>query len=451
MTRTLPNLLVVTAVFLAAPLLQAQDCPCKKTTKTISGDWEHVTGGKGLANGVAAACMEGECENCPYCKPASCPSCPNCVAACDSLDTHVNAACRTASFYGEPLAIGSAQQGVAIVIGEQSFDAGPQPEQLANQLMEYLSASDHDPAHMRQVLQMALQTTADTAHQQAMLQNRPNNQPLPAARAQTFSEHEPFALQPQNNRLARLPDAAGNSLPLPVAVRNPSEPVIDSQRKTEMDLRQVQRDQAAIQEMITTIQKDMQRMAENLSQLHVESRINLPQNQNLNTWNSTPAYGNSAPVTSAMNRAVAQDEYVASLQREVALLRQQLQSMPRRSSMSNGMNRVQQADFEQSLRLQPRRSPTMPLTPATTASMTVSYYVGDLMEPPFHSATLRLMQYIKANVSPDSWKSSQMIQITEPSISLTITQSRANHEQIAELLRQVRTGARTYMPESTRR
>ena len=73
------------------------------------------------------------------------------------------------------------------------------------------------------------------------------------------------------------------------------------------------------------------------------------------------------------------------------------------------------------------------------------------MEPPFHSATLRLMQYIKANVSPDSWKSSQMIQITEPSISLTITQSRANHEQIAELLRQVRTGARTYMPESTRR
>ncbi|MCP4885895.1 MAG: hypothetical protein GY904_04700, partial [Planctomycetaceae bacterium] len=206
-----------------------------------------------------------------------------------------------------------------------------------------------------------------------------------------------------------------------------------------MDLRQVQRDQVAIQEMITTIQKDMQRMAENLSQLHVESRINLPQNQNPNTWNSTPAYGNSAPVTSAMNRAVAQDEYIASLQREVALLRQQLQSMPRRSSMSNGMNRVQQADFEQSLRLQPRRSPTMPLTPATTASMTVSYYVGDLMEPPFHSATLRLMQYIKANVSPDSWKSSQMIQITEPSISLTITQSRANHEQIAELLRQVRT------------
>lgn len=304
---------------------------------------------------------------------------------------------------------------------------------------------------MRQVLQMALQSTADTAHQQAMLQNRPNNQPLPAARAQTYSEHEPFALQPQNNRLARLPDAAGNSLPLPVAVRNPSEPVIDSQRKTEMDLRQVQRDQVAIQEMITTIQKDMQRMAENLSQLHVESRINLPQNQNLNTWNSTPAYGNSAPVTSAMNRAAAQDEYVASLQREVALLRQQLQSMPRRSSMSNGMNRVQQADFEQSLRLQPRRSPTMPLTPATTASMTVSYYVGDLMEPPFHSATLRLMQYIKANVSPDSWKNSQMMQITEPSISLTITQSQANHEQIAELLRQIRTGARTYMPESTRR
>ncbi len=448
MTRTLPNLLVVLAVFLAAPLLHAQDCNCQKTAETSSGDWERVDFGAGLAKGVAAACLEGDCENCPYCVPATCPSCPNCVAPCDCLDTHVNAACRTASFNAEPSVGG--QQGAAFFISEQSLNTPFQPEQLAIQLVKYLSASDHDPAHVRQVLQMALQTTADTAHHQAMLQNRPNNQPLPAARAQTFSENKPFALHPQNNRLARLPAAAGNSLPLPEAVRNPSEPVIDSQRKTDMDLRQVQRDQVAIEEMITTIQKDMQRMAENLSQLHVESRINLPQNQRPNTWRSTPAYGHSVPATPAMT-STPQNEYVTSLQREVALLRHQLQSMQGRSSMPHGMNRVQQADFEQTLRLQPRRSPTMPLTPATTASVTVSYYVGDLMEPPFHSATLRLMQYIKANVSPASWTNSQMIQITDPSISLTITQSRANHEHIAELLRQVRTGARSYMTESIRR
>ena len=177
----------------------------------------------------------------------------------------------------------------------------------------------------------------------------------------------------------------------------------------------------------------------------------LDRNSSRNTWRSVANPSFQSQPTSTANTQTSQMEYIELLKREVELLRQQLQQSRNQTNFQTRTNQVQQADFQQTLRLQPRHTPKMALTPAATASVTMSYYVGDLMEPPFHTATLRLMQFIKANVAPDSWSDSHMMQITEPSISLTITQSRANHDQIAELLRQVRIGARSYMARPMRR
>ena len=95
--------------------------------------------------------------------------------------------------------------------------------------------------------------------------------------------------------------------------------------------------------------------------------------------------------------------------------------------------------------LRPERHRAAPLTPtpATPEMVIVSYYVGDVMSPPFANATLQLVQYIKAMVAPTSWDVAS-IQVSEPAISLVITQTRRNHNQIAELLRQIRAGMRTY-------
>ena len=65
------------------------------------------------------------------------------------------------------------------------------------------------------------------------------------------------------------------------------------------------------------------------------------------------------------------------------------------------------------------------------------------MGPPFASATLQLVQYLKSMVAPDSWDEGS-IQIAEPAISLVITQTRENQNQIRFLLRQIRAGVRTY-------
>ncbi|MGI9518475.1 MAG: hypothetical protein ACR2NP_15575, partial [Pirellulaceae bacterium] len=96
--------------------------------------------------------------------------------------------------------------------------------------------------------------------------------------------------------------------------------------------------------------------------------------------------------------------------------------------------------------LNPQRDYGSPLRPSNTPApemVTVSYYVGDLMGPPFASATLHLVQYLKAMVAPDSWDDAS-IQIAEPAISLVITQTRENQNQIRYLLRQIRAGVRNY-------
>jgi hypothetical protein len=67
------------------------------------------------------------------------------------------------------------------------------------------------------------------------------------------------------------------------------------------------------------------------------------------------------------------------------------------------------------------------------------YYVGDLISPPFASATLRLMQYMKSAVAPDSWERAS-IRIVSPSVSLLITQTPENHKQIEQLLDTLRGG-----------
>ena len=446
MTRTLPNLLVVLAVLSAASLLNAQECDCRKLVQTPNGELSYVTGFTPLAPGTLATCLSEDCADCPQCNQTTCPECPSCVEQCVCLNTRVNAACTMNPQFSEQPVNGAHPRlpGSTSFIDDQSRLAAEQRAQMARQIVDYLISQDHDPAHVQEVIQGALESSADSAHRQAMMSLHQNNQPLAAAPSRAFPSDPSNPLVAPERDFARLPAAAGQSLPVPVAQRRPSEPVIDPVRKNEMDFRQVQREQVAMQEMIVTIKKDMQRMAENLSQLHVESRMNGPHTPT-KTWPSTAADVLTQPKTPQ------RDHYVATLEQEITSLRRQIQAMQARSSMKHSGNRVAQADFEQAMRLQPRHSSTMPLTPAETASVTVKYYVGDLMEPPFHTATLRLMQFLKANVDPASWKDSHMIQITEPSISLTITQSRTNHERIADLLQQVRTGSRSYLNETIRR
>lgn len=448
MTRTLPNLLVVLAVLSAASFSNAQECDCRKMVQTPEGGLGYVAGDSELPPGTLAACLAEDCADCPQCNQTTCPECPSSVDQCVCLNTRVNAACTMNPQFSEQAVNGAHPRlpGSTSFIDDQSRFAAEQRAQMARQIVDYLISKNHDPAHVQEVIQRALESSADSAHRQAMMSLNQGNQPLAAAPSRAFPREPSNPLVAPERDFARLPAAAGQSLPVPVSQRRPSEPVIDPVRKNEMDFRQIQREQVAMQEMIITIKKDMQRMAENLSQLHVESRMNAPRTPN-KTWESVPVSGDLFTQTAATQR----DHYVSTLEQEITSLRRQLQNLQTRPSMPSANNGVAQADFEQAMRLQPRRSSTMPLTPAETASVTVKYYVGDLMEPPFHTATLRLMQFLKANVDPASWKDSHMIQITEPSISLTITQSRTNHARIADLLQQVRTGSRSYLNETIRR
>jgi hypothetical protein len=376
-------------------------------------------------------------------------------AAC--LETHVNAACAAAT--GLPAATLAASfarlPGSTSFISEQSSTAASEREELAIQLAEYLASGKHDSVHIRQLVHHALDSAADAAHREAMARL---NRPLAAAPATPLPREENASSWSADKHIVAAPAAAsGNALA--ATPTRPAQPVIDPNRQTAMQLRQLQREQQSMQELMGRMQKDLQRVAEDLSQLHVESRLQhrphsvaavregLPVASS--QWRSTPDPAGS-PFNHTHQESTAQLDYIDLLRQEVDLLQRQLLRMRARESAGLTAPPVEQADFEQSdvpssSRLRPRHAPSMALTPAaSTTPVTVNYYVGDLMQPPFHTATLQLIRFLKANVDPDSWTNSHMMQITEPAISLAITQMRDNHEQIAELLRQIRIGARSY-------
>ncbi len=485
MTRKLSLLLVVVTAASAVSLLQAQD----RQSAAPAADGAPPTNACEFCQAArlsSAASTLGDsadgdlCQNCPSCSQRACPMCPSCSAESTELDPRVNATCQDpdcraaqASAMNNLTAGLTDLPGHTSFIQEQSAQHTSQRDQLARNLAEYLVAGKHDPAHVHQVVRMALESAADAAHRQAM--TYANNQPLAAAPARVLNPEPPAAYYVNNDihHFPNQPATAQRQLQqtLPDDTRSEfqsasasiSEPILDESQQTAMDLRQLQRDQDSMQELIQMMQQDLQRIAEDLSQLHVETRINQQRNAapvaeqqtaGGNTrWPSVqqvddPLQTFTTRIESPERRGstASQVEYIAMLKQEVTALRHQLEQTQRALRNNASVNPIQQADFQQPSRLQPRRTLTMALTPTPERheSITELYYVGDLMQPPFHAATLQLMQFLKSNVDPDSWTDAYMMQITEPSISLVITQTRENHQQIKDLLRQVRSGARSY-------
>ncbi len=462
MTRKLPFLFVVMTAVCAVSLLQAQDCQCP-ASKTISKsasscqscsktDCATTTAATKLIStsdvaAIKAALQEhtscqkqkricSDCEtNCASCSQDQCEVCPSCISDTTSVAPRSSSlvsqsTCASSNCITNPTLPGSTS-----FIQEQSAEAAAERQQLAAELTNYLTSGQHDPQHIQQVLSMALDSTADSAHRIAMTSSSLNT---------------------------------GNPLPpltLPASNSQPAPPVIGEVVDRSMDMRQLRRQQETMQQMMEVFQKDMQRVAEDLSQLQVELRMSNSRSANFSNNQPRPFAQSQNQYTNHSPRATNQrwqsiqnphaiDRYSSSasnqnstemLNRQIAMLKQELRQV--RMQNSN----VAHAGFQQPVQLQPLDRVTTPLAPATTPTITKSYYVGDLMAPPFAGATLKLMQYLKANVAPESWTDSKMMEITEPSISLLITQSPENHQRIAEILRQVRVGVRSYQSGGQRR
>lgn len=455
MTRKLPFLLVVVTAISTVSLLQAQDCQCPGLKSKSCATCQ-----SGVATATKTPQKESEVVKCSLdCEREECTACRAC-----SLVAEVKKAAAEATATMNPETAAMQLPGFTSFIQEQSPETANQREQLAVELTSYLTSNQHDPRHIQRVLHMALNSAADAAHRHAMMGATPNTQPDP-----------PETTYYHGDDVQYFPRGPEFVLEKP---SQPPQPVIKESARTAMDLRHLQREQEVMQNSITLIQQDLQKIAQHLSQLHVESRMNhstqannprpfararnvnqyapqgTPQTNGSIPWQSVQNPYASQPLTAAgmahhqivQQRASQyqptthhQGETVESLKREVHRLQAQLQQMRVQG------NQVRQADFQESIRLEPRKSSNMMLTPAASPQITTVYYVGDLMEPPFAGATLKLMQFIKSNVAPDSWTDSHMMQIAEPSISLVITQTPENHEQVARLIRQIRTGARSYM------
>ncbi len=283
---------------------------------------------------------------------------------------------------------------------------------VARRLTEYLTSKQHDAEHIRTVIGLALDAAADSAHREGM---------------------------------HAVPDALVHS-----PHQQASAPATD-------DLQQLKHEQMRQSEMIVRLQHDIQSLARGMSDMNTRTssfdQFNPQYNQYRQGriyWASQPESLQSTPPgteTREQLRARIRDLENQLYQNRIPRppVQQALLEAPLSTSTGQPNHALQPASYVPGP-LRPERDHARPLRPVPTAApdmVTVSYYVGDLMAPPFASATLQLVQYIKAMVAPHSWDDAT-IQIAEPAISLVITQSRDNHHHIGELLRQIRAGFRTY-------
>ncbi len=290
--------------------------------------------------------------------------------------------------------------GAVSFVSENASELADQRNRLAAELTQYLTSQQRDPDHVREVLQMALETTADEAHR--------------AARTSELTET--------------------------FEVETPVQP----------DVAELHFEMAETRRMIVETQRDLQLMNESLRFLarHLREDETSPVART-----ERPATGNrweSRP-TAEPPRVASELDRIRQLQQEVYRLEQQVRDSQSRSGSVAGRARTEQplasswndqgklrpAAWE-SQPLLPRNRDDRPLRPAGDKIERIwkRYYVGDLITHPVPSSTLRLMQHIKTSIAPDSWPA-ESIQIASPSVSLLILQTPGNHRRIEVMLREM--------------
>ncbi len=369
---------VATTVSTDVPVQQAAatcSSSCPFCTSTTASDAECA---------ASIQCKSGNCYA-QNCNGQPCQSCPTGQSTCT-------------------LEVTGPLPGSVSFVNENAGELTQQRLQLADDLVVYLTSQGHNPEHIRQVLRMALESTADDAHRAAM----------------NMKHSETFRV----------------GLPMSNA------PCCPDQEMTEM--RQL------VMEMrneMDVMGESMRFLARHLREQSGQSQQNASMQNPNSRWVSQP---NPMPPYAHQNEPLSDTQLYQRNQREMEQRRLPVQTSPMNnmpyadqhlSASWNPQGQLQPASW-QTEPLRPKVSLEMQLNPApvrVSTMMARQYYVGDLISPPFASATLRLMQHIKSSVAPDSWEQAS-IEIVSPSVSLLVTQTPENHEKIAQMLNAMRGG-----------
>ncbi len=274
---------------------------------------------------------------------------------------------------------------------------------LAADLTDYLTRSHMDREHIRQVLQMALDTTAADARRGAMSPEETTE--IPFVELDTNLE-----------------------------VRQMRAGFDESQRM----LNETRR-------MLDATQRDVRMMAESLRFLssHMQRQQASP-----------PARQWESGTSQKQPQFTSDSDLIRQLRQQNADLEDRLDEVRRSAKNATpspslvertlptswkSENPLQPMSW-QGEKLQPKSHVATPLRPAVPAGPDLvwkKYYVGDVIAPPFANSTFRVMKYIQANVAPESWNAA-WIQLDSPGVSLRIRQTPSNHQRISTLLGELR-------------
>lgn len=340
-------------------------------------------------------------------------TCAKCDVAC--TNGCCNAAhCETCTATAASRLPAGNMPGCASFLCENNRELAACREQLARDLVSYLTRGNHNPEHVRQVLLMSLESAANDAHRAAMAScNQPGINVAPVSHAENRHpgqhasiEHLCALIEQQQRRMDRMeegmfamarrlgeqqesgtasaperfPDVVRLPMPMPVSVAG----------------------QSASQE----VQVLRQRVAQ------LESQLQMVKGQNPFAHPNSHAMPGGTLGDAANSR------------------------IPHSPAMQSGSQQTLQPATWNSIAEPARETSSVPPGNPSVRLMPMvkrTYYVGDLMSPPFASGTLKLMQVIKTAVDPESWDHASM-EIVAPSVSLLITQTEENHARIEKLL-----------------
>ena len=145
MPRKLKILSVATLLLFAASFLQAQQCECPAKAGSAKADCQ--TCQKSAATGQPATCPV-DCQQCDQ-SQVSCDDCTRCQMS------------GQLRLPGTHMAAWQKLPGSTSFIDQQSGELAVHRALVAEQLTEYLTSGNHSPDHIRVVLEIALDATAD--------------------------------------------------------------------------------------------------------------------------------------------------------------------------------------------------------------------------------------------------------------------------------------------------
>lgn len=342
---------------------------------------------------TASTCNGQSCQSAAAC--VDCPSCPTCIAS--------------------RLPVGN-MPGCTSFLSENNQQLAARREQLARDLVSYLTSRNHNPGHIYQVLQMSLESAANDAHREAMAScNSPgfNVAPAPATTPENRTMEELCArIDRQQQRLDRMEEG------MFAMARRFSEQFSEPQGSRNVNAPDRMPEVVRVPLPMPVPSQPMNPEVQMLRQRIVELESQLSQSRLVQQTSMTSPGMAGGRMGDGVNTVIPSSP----------MMPQGLQSLPQPATWN-------------SVPVPARTSSGMPSGSAPVRLMPMvqrSYYVGDLMSPPFASGTLKLMQMIKTTVDPDSWDHASM-EIVSPSVSLLISQTEENHERIQKLLESMRT------------